>query len=441
MKADRAEREATRARDALAVNFAWLVRLRFGAVLGQALVIAGVELGMGLSLPLSALALVIALELAVNVWSVVHLRRGEAIRERHVALVLAADLVLFSVLLALTGGPSNPFGFLYLIHIALAAIVLPQRTSFGLVALALGCSLALFFANVPLPHDHTLHHAFGWHQRGMWVAFGIAAVFIVYFIQRVLRELATIEHALRASRERAARSEQVAALGMLSAGAAHELASPLSTIAVANSELLRRIPPDDDVAREDLELIRTQVERCRAIIAQLSADAGQPAGGSVERLEPRQIVAAALSGLEHGRVRLIEPVSERTVVGPLRPLSRALRNLLDNALDAGAAEEVELRVAAERGEVSFEVCDRGAGMSEPVLSRAREPFFTTKPRGQGMGLGLFLVENVADQLGGRLELESRQGGGTRARLVLPQAFPSCRRSVPTAEAEPSAALG
>jgi two-component system sensor histidine kinase RegB len=432
----------TLAPSALTVNFAWLARLRFGAVLGQAGVILGVHFGMAVELPLTALSAVIALELTLNGWALWHLRSERVVRERHVALAVGADLLLFSALLYFSGGPSNPFSFLYLIHIALAAIVLPQRTSFGLVGLALACSLGLFFGHVPLPHDHSLHHGFGWHQRGMWVAFGIAACFIVYFIQRVLRELSMIEGELRASRERAARGERVTALAMLSTGAAHELSSPLSTIAVASRELLRRLPEEATSAREDLELIRAQVERCRTIIDQLSTDAGQPAAGVFGRLQAQEIVEQALVGFEPSRIELSGVADGASVNGPLRPLAQALRNLLSNALDAGGPHDVvELSIGAASGELWFEVSDRGSGMPADVLARATEPFFTTKPRGRGMGLGLFLAESVADQLGGRLVLDSRPGRGTRARLVLPVAATKGRMAEATHRVEAGLAGG
>src|SRR5688572_191746 len=157
------------------------------------------------------------LELLLNGWAIAVLRSGRKIEERHVTLGVGGDLLLFTALLYFSGGPANPFSFLYLIHIALAAVVLPPRASFALVACALACSLGLFWAHVPLPHDHAQHQEqYDWHMRGMWVAFGLAACFIVYFIQRVLRELRHIEEQLAASRERAARGEAVAALAMLS---------------------------------------------------------------------------------------------------------------------------------------------------------------------------------------------------------------------------------
>jgi two-component system, sensor histidine kinase RegB len=409
---------------ALGVNFAWLVRLRFGAVLGQLIVIVAVSLGLDTDLPLMALGTVMALELGLNGWAIALLRSGRKIEERHVTLGVGGDLLLFTALLYFSGGPANPFSFLYLIHIALAAVVLPPRTSFALVAAALSCSLGLFWAHVPLPHDHAHHQEqYDWHMRGMWVAFGLAACFIVYFIQRVLRELRRIEEQLAASRERAARGEAVAALAMLSAGAAHELGSPLSTIALASSELLRRLPQDGEgaVARDDVLLIKSQVERCRAILDQLASEAGQAKGAGFGELGWQAIVERGVAGFDRSRLRLEPPAGdEAKLIGSLSAVSQALRNLVKNAFDAsGPSGAVRLGVAQQPGELSFLVEDDGPGMSEAVLARATEPFFTTKPRGQGMGLGLFLAQSVAEQMGGRLELESHIGRGTRARLVLP----------------------
>jgi two-component system, sensor histidine kinase RegB len=419
----RSNRDQAAQAHALRVNFAWLARLRFGAVLGQLIVILTVALGLRVKLPLLAMSGVMALELGVNVWAFGRLRRNLPIGERHVTLGVGADLLLFSAMLLLSGGPANPFSFLYLVHIALAAVVLPPRTSFALVGCALACSLGLFWVNLPLPHDHSQHmQEYSWHMRGMWVAFGLAACFIVYFIQRVLRELRSSEARLAEVRERATRSEAVAALAMLSAGAAHELASPLSTIALASGELLRRLPEGRDgaAAHDDVLLIKSQVERCRAILDQLAAEAGQPKGSSIDELSSTQILERSLQGFDRARLTLHTSSVEAKVIGSLTGISQALRNLIDNAFDASVpAGVVQLGVAQQGDELCFSVQDAGAGMAEAVLARAADPFFTTKPRGQGMGLGLFLAQSVAEQMGGRLELSSVEGRGTRASLVLP----------------------
>lgn len=417
------------------VNFEWLIRLRFGAVLGQLVVIATVHWGLHVRLRLVALGVVVALELLLNSWALDRARQKSAVGPKHVTLSVSADLLLFSVLLFLSGGPANPFSFLYLIHIALAALILSPRAAYALVAAALSCSLALFWLHLPLPHDHSHHmQEYDWHMRGMWVAFGLAACFIVYFIQRMARALRSIERELNRSRERAARSDAVAGLAMLAAGAAHELASPLSTIAVASGELMHRLPggPHAAALHEDLLLIRAQVERCREILDQLAVDAGQARASTFQDLPWDAIVEQSLLGLNAGRLQIEAPPRGPvpSLKGSLVATSRALRNLVRNALDASSpGTPVRIVVTEEADGLAFEVRDEGTGMANSVLARAREPFFTTKPRGQGMGLGLFLAESVAEQMGGRLEIASTPGAGTRAKLVFPLPATN-RRSVP-----------
>jgi two-component system sensor histidine kinase RegB len=136
-------------------------------------------------------------------------------------------------------------------------------------------------------------------------------------------------------------------------------------------------------------------------------------------------VETSVSGFDPERLSLVTPPEKPLeLTGSLGAISQALRNLLSNAFDAsGPSGHVRLDVSesAARGELSFSVSDDGPGMSESVLSRATEPFFTTKARGHGMGLGLFLAQSVAEQMGGRLELSSQPGRGTLAKLVLPLA--------------------
>jgi two-component system sensor histidine kinase RegB len=210
---------------------------------------------------------------------------------------------------------------------------------------------------------------------------------------------------------------------MLSAGAAHELASPLSTIALASGELLRSLPEGATAAtlRDDVLLIKSQVERCRAILDQLAAEAGQAHGSCFGELTWPLIVEHGASGFDRQRLTVETPPGPpRPLAGSLGAISQALRNLLSNAFDATEPDgAVKLCICELQGELAFSVQDDGPGMSEGVLARAAEPFFTTKPRGQGMGLGLFLVQSVAEQMGGRLELSSQAGRGTLAKLVLP----------------------
>jgi len=411
--------------DAYRINFSWLVKLRWGAIAGQLVVIAVVEHALGIRLPLVPLAVVIGIEAASNVACAAWLLRRPDVQELHIGLVVALDVVLFTALLYFTGGPTNAFSFLYLVHIALAALVLRPRWTWALVALTLLCSGALFLDHVPLDLGAHAHHGHAeMHYQGMWVALGVAASFIVYFLYRVTRELAERERELEGIRERTARHQRLASLATLAAGAAHELATPLSTIAVASKELERVLSNlTDEAVLADVRLIRDQVARCREILGQLSTDAGQAAADTVTALDAQALVERALAGLPDRaqvRVHVADSAGLEPIVGPARALVEAMRNLLKNALEASAdAGPVELAIDRSAAGWSISVSDRGTGMTPDVSARAVEPFFTTKAAGSGMGLGLFLCKSVADQLGGSLDLRSSPGQGTEAVLRFP----------------------
>ena len=416
------------------INMSWLVRLRWATILGQALLIAGVHFGAHIRLPLEPLAAILVLEAALNVATTAWQRRARRCGEPVIALALAADVCCFTGLLYFTGGPMNPFSFLYLVHIALAALVLPPRWTWPLVLLSAGGSASLFARHVPLPMDvmgHAHHHMgangepLDMHLRGMWVAFATAAAFIVYFMHRVTRALAERELDLARARDRGARTEKLASMATLAAGAAHELGTPLATIAVVAKELERPVEPAALAA--DARLIREQVERCRAILSQMAGEAGESPGEAPSSIAVSALVRAAIERLpQPARVRVewapgLAP--EGSIQVPLHAVTRALRNVLKNGLDASeVGDSIVLRVSrGTDGGVAFEVVDFGAGMAPEVLSRATEPFFTTKESGRGMGLGLYLTRTVFDLLGGKLDIESKVGRGTRVLCTLPAA--------------------
>jgi two-component system sensor histidine kinase RegB len=419
------------------INLSWLVRLRWGAILGQSAVIAYTRGSLGILLPLPELGCVLALETLANLGFMAWLSRRPAVSEPAIAASLAIDVCCFTALLYLTGGPMNPFSFLYLVHIALAALVLRQRWAWALVLLSLAANGSLFLAHVPLPMDphaghaghdhHAMHGGAGepldMHLRGMWVAFAVAAAFIVYFIHRVTAALRAREAELELARQRSARTEKLAAMATLAAGAAHELGTPLATIAVVAKELERKGLSGE--AGADVRLVREQVDRCRDILRQMAGGAGESAGEMVIPARLEEIVEASLEGLpspERVKPEWEPGARDAKVVVPLHAVAQALRNLIKNGMDATAgAGDVILRVASGQGGCTFEVRDGGAGMSPEVLARAAEPFYTTKEPGKGMGLGLFLSRSVVDLLGGTLDIQSNPGGGTRVVMRLPPA--------------------
>jgi two-component system sensor histidine kinase RegB len=342
------------------------------------------------------------------------------------------DTVALTALLFLCGGPSNPFSTLYLVYVTLAALALGIRWASVAVAVSAVGYAMLFFAGDQMASMVHVHHdgtAFSVHLQSMWVAFTVTAALIAYFVARVARALREREEQLAEARDLAVRAEKLASLSTLAAGAAHELGTPLGTIAVVSRELERALATAEPASlSQDARLIRDEVERCRRIVQQMSGRSGEAMGEVPEPVALEELLsevsrypALALSGHPGAArgVRVdVDPDVPARLSLPVRGLVQSLRNLLQNAFDAGGLE-VRLRVGRSSAHVIFEVQDAGAGMASEVLARVGEPFFTTKPPGRGTGLGVFLARAFAERWQGRVTLSSDAGRGTLAVLELP----------------------
>ncbi len=406
---------------------AWLVHLHWWAIVGQGVVIVAAQEVTHIGLPVGTLAGLIVLEIIGNValraWG-----NRSRVTEAGIAAVMLLDVAVLTALLDLTGGVSNPFSTLYLVNVALAAVVLSPRWSWVLMAASLVAFAALFVHEAIVGPSHHVNvgldpaRVMESHLRGMWVALALTAIFIVFFVQRVWAALAAREQELYATRAQAQRREKLASLATLAAGAAHELSTPLGTIAIVAKELQRSLPVETPrEVRADLQLVRDQVARCRDILDRMAAHAGEHAGEPIAVLTVRRWIAAALDGCPgRERVTVEVPDGDAEFVGPPRALADALRGLLKNAVQASPSDTVvTLRVSVEGGFVRAVVQDRGAGMPADVLARVGEPFFTTKVPGEGMGLGLFLTRAIAEQLDGEFHITSRPGEGTEASINVP----------------------
>ncbi len=430
---------APRVHSTSAVGLAWLVRLRWAFAAAQLVVGLGAELlDQPWSLPVvGASAAVTVLTNAVLFRWVSRDASGSAPPSLMPFLVL--DGVLLTVTLLASGGASNPFSVLYIVHVALAALLLDRRATL-LVAGTTMLGFALLFVAPSLRsnaadhagHTHAGHAAhagpgFEAHLRGMLAAYALTAIFVGYFVHRVARELARREREAAELRDWAARTERLASLSALATGAAHELGSPLGTIAVAAKELERAAaaPAPLDVSQilADARLVRAEAERCRLIIGKMGTGAGDVQGGAPKRVAVADVLAKVTSSLGDARgstLGLGTPPAGAFVVATEDALVQAIVTLAVNAFDAirESGGAVTLDVSVEEGRVVFRVGDDGPGISPDVVRRLGEPFFSTKD-GQGMGLGLFLTRSFAERVGGELAVDSEPGRGATFTLAVP----------------------
>jgi len=417
------------------VTLVWLVRLRWAFLVAQLVAMPIAHVGCGITVSWWALA---ATGVVIGASNLILPRLPvDWPRSWVMGSALILDIALMTVLFASSGGAMNPFTVFYIVHVTLSAIVLPTKWTIALATLSMAGFGVLFLIPDAAPAKHV--HVPGMdmskgpgmsHLQGMWIAFALAAALTAFFVARITRALAIQREQIATLRETAARNARLAALTTLAAGAAHELNSPLATIAVAAHEAKLRaekLAAAEPVA-EDLRLILEEVDRAQDILHRMAARAEHGGDASTTTLgelatkirdqlgEPRasrvDVAFDEASGGSGGRDAIVELPTEQ--------LAQSVVALVRNALDASApSERVAVKLGQAHDAVEVRVSDRGSGIPAEVLAKVGEPFFTTKEPGRGLGLGVFLARAFFESRGGTLAIEARAGGGTTVLGRLP----------------------
>jgi two-component system sensor histidine kinase RegB len=402
-----------------------LVGLRWLAVAGQAIGVLFVAFGLSFPLPLSECMGLIALSVLLNLWLIFRFGAAHRPTATIATAQLAYDVIQLAALLYLTGGLQNPFSLLLLAPVAVSATALPQQSTFALAGLAIALASILAVWHLALPWDPEARIVFDRvYVIGIWVSLVCGVVFISAYTNRVAHEARQLADALAATELALSRREQLSALDGLAAAAAHELGTPLSTIALAAKEMLGEIPPGP--VRDDVELIISQSARCRAILAKLrnlGADGGDPfAVVPIGEL----LEEVSRTHQAEGKVTLIEkdgggpePVIRRNV-----GLLYGLGNLIENATEF-AKEAVRVNARWDRTTVVVTIADDGPGFPPELVMRLGEPYLTTRPRsadggergGGGLGLGIFIAKTLLERSGARLSFENATDSG-HARVTI-----------------------
>lgn len=393
-----------------------LILLRNVAVAGQALTICFVHFGLEMTLPLYPNLLILILLLAGNLWAWSFLSRGANPEAKHFASQLGFDILGLTALLYLNGGYTNPFAFLYLLPLAVAATLLPARYVWSLALLAIGGYSLTMFLYLPLPpYSGIFGDSFHLHLVGMWISFVIGAGIIAVFIEALARNNRQHQAELSKAREAALHNEKIVALGALAAGTAHELSTPLSTIAVLANDLttdLRERGLQDSQEYRDLRILTSQINRCKELL-----DSSLDISGSPRALQAEQIALDAFvdSLINQWReqhqdveVKLQWLASSPT---PELILDQTFRltiiNLLNNAREADATE-INCSLDWNAEQIGLTLQDNGRGIEEQTARKAGIPHISDK--GEGRGLGLFLTKSLINRLGGEFLIQPHDGG-------------------------------
>lgn len=403
-----------------AANMRQLIQLRWIAVAGQTATILLARYGLAVPLPLFEMLGVALLLGGANLVALLALSRHR-VRTGEVMLALLIDMSALTLQLYFSGGASNPFIALYLLQVVLGAILLPAP----LVAILLGASV-LSYALLTVRHlplvlpDTAIADRAELLAAGRCVSFAMVASLLVLFITRITRNLSARDAHLADLRQHAAEEEGIVRMGLFASGAAHELGTPLATLAVILADW-RRIPAivRDAELHAEVQEMQGEVQRCKAIVSDILHSAGQPRHEAMQSIAARAFLDDVVSTWQqsHPSVPLdIRRKDLRAAAIAVDPaLRQAIASLLDNAAEASPTG-VQLAAAIEENMLAITVRDWGPGFAPDALEHFGKLYQSSK--GAGHGLGLFLAANVARRLGGRLEARNFEQGA-EVQLMLP----------------------
>jgi two-component system sensor histidine kinase RegB len=404
-------------------NLRRLIASRWVLLAAMALLVMIAPGALDIALPQWPLLGIIVVAAAFNVLAQWQAARASSASAYELLSQLLIDIVTLSALIFFSGGATNPVVSLLLPPVAVAALTLPVRgvAIVSGVAIAAYSLLMLFYLPLPVA-DAT--RATRLHLIGMWLTFVVSAILIAWFVVRMTRLIRDRDAELAAAREQALRDERVMAMGTLAAGAAHELGTPLATMALLTGELANDAALPEE-ARQDIALLRQQIDVCKEIITGLSRRAG------AERLEsaPLQPADHWLDSLRQHWHAVRPQSSSRLVIGSDGPapmlvadprLEQAVLNLLNNAANASGLP-LQIRLSWRSHDLCIDIRDQGPGFSPAVLEQGGQSSFPA--HAQGSGVGLMLTRSAIEQLGGKLSLINPDDGGALARIELPRCEP------------------
>ena len=391
-----------------------LVWIRWIAVVGQLAALLIVQFGFGWNLPITAALAAVAASVILNVAMTFRRPLQGRLGELGAAAYLGFDILQLAVLLYLTGGLSNPFALLFLGPVTVSASILSRSATVVLSALVVICASLLAFYHQPLPWGAEGLKLPVLYIGGLWVAVIVGTLFLAGYIGNVAGEGRRMSNALAATQLALAREQQLSAVGGLAAAAAHELGSPLATIAVTTKELTREIPADSPYA-DDIRILQIESDRCRDILAEIgrASDHADPDDPFVTGLLS-DVVAAAATRYRSEEI-ILDVVaaavddSEEPFVPRSPELLHGLGNVIQNAVQFGQ-KTVSVAVSWDELEARVEVRDDGRGFPPGVLDRVGEPYISNRGDGH-LGLGIFIAQTLLERTGARIQFTNIRDAG------------------------------
>ena len=407
-----------------------LFHLRNLALIGQIVAVVFTLNVLHISLPTSKISLIVLQITLFNLFVWFRLKQPKAVTENEIFIHLMIDVLALALLLYFTGGATNPFVMLFLFPLTITVTILPVRYAWLLASITVICYSLLMFHYQPLPlmhnNGHTIMHGnntseYNLHLIGMWMAFILNACLITYYVYGMSQTLRRQQKQLTDVREQAIRDEQLVILGTLAASTAHELGTPLGTMALLVNEIKQEIGPTSPAVLSDLNNLKEQIKRCKLSLSDLSASVG--ASSSLfdnQQQSVCQYLQKIINEIHasHSNIHLSFhcDVNDTDSIYTDRTLSLSLINIIENAIEV-SPEFVDITVERNDDFIRITILDHGPGLSDEALSKIGQQPYSEKEL--GLGLGLYLAYAAIRQRKGTMTQQNCKTKGSKTIIHLP----------------------
>jgi len=407
-----------------------LFHLRNLALIGQIVAVIFTLNVLQIDLPIKKISLIFLLFTFFNFFVWLRLKRPRAVTENEIFIHLTVDVLALALLLYFTGGATNPFVMIFLFPLTITVTILPVRYAWLLATITVICYSLLMFYYQPLPIGHSSHgdngaSEYNLHLIGMWMVFILNACLITYYVYGMGNTLRHQQKQLTSAREQSIRDEQLVILGTLAASTAHELGTPLGTMALLVNEIEQELENADAAVLSDLDNLKKQINRCKLSLTDLSASVGASSSLFDSQQQP---VCQYLQGIineihaVHSNINLsfhCNPDISNSLYTD-RTLSLSLINIIDNAIEA-SPEFVDISVSSpvenSTDFIQIEISDHGPGLSDEALDKIGQQPYSEKEL--GLGLGLYLAYAAIRRRNGSISQQNCKPEGSKTTIILP----------------------
>ena len=413
------QNKLTSARGALFENLKRIFLLR--AVIIVFLILSLISLRyLNIPLPIHSILFALILMVLLNGWTYLKLKTGKFFSDKTILSQLILDVGVLTFMFFFIGGYGNPFIWMYLIPITIGAVSLKKSYIWLLTSISFLSYTTLIFYNRPISHLHMHEFEFKYdiHSLGMWLGFIVSAAVITIFVSRIGQNLRDQDKIMANAREKVLESERMLALGAVSTSTAHELGTPLATMAVIAKDFEHLLAKDKNALKK-LSILTSQIKRCKEILATLSSASQDIRQKKMAKITINQFISEVVDRWRDTRLSTQLSfkktyLNKNLKINYDRALSQAIQNLLDNAADA-SEDKVEFSIETNKKYLSLIIRDYGNGNAVHLNQSMYQPQTSAK----GLGLGVYLSKTIFDLYEGSFEFNAHPNQGMIATVKIP----------------------